>query len=156
NATKTPALLIRAAFRQRFPQRSSIHEQRAAIPPFVRTLTVAAPASFPASQFALLFRLGLLLGLEVFAGLLIDHLHRHADLYAFDKPQELNLHLVAFLDDVGGLLHATRRQLADVHEAVARAEEIHEGTEVHHLHDRSVVDHPDLRIRGNRLDPVDG
>ena len=28
------------------------------------------------------------------------------------KPEQLDLHLVAFLDDVGGLLHAVRRELA--------------------------------------------
>src|SRR6185436_21061449 len=71
-----------------------------------------------------LLRLGLLLGLEVLAGRLIDDLHRQPDLAALVEAQELDLHLVAFLDDGGGLMHAVRRELADVNEAVLGAEEI--------------------------------
>ena len=40
-------------------------------------------------------------------------------------------------------------------EAVLRAEEIHEGAEVDDLDDGAVVDQPDLRLRRDRLDPVD-
>src|SRR5258708_22090891 len=111
---------------------------------------------FSAGSLAVRLAFRLLFGLEVFAGLLVDHLHRQPDLTAFVEAQQLDLHLVAVLDDIRGLLHPSRRELADVHEAVARAEEIHECAEVHHLHDRAVVDHPDLRIGRNRLDPVDG
>ena len=44
---------------------------------------------------------GLLLGFEVLAGLLIDDLHRQPHLAAIVEAEQLDLHLVAFLDDVG-------------------------------------------------------
>ena len=96
-----------------------------------------------------------LLGLEVLAGHLIDDLHREAGLAAIVEAEQLDLHLVAFLDDVLDVLHAVRRELRDVHEAVLGAEEVHEGAEVHHLDDGAVVDGADFRIVGDRLDPVD-
>src|SRR5262247_1288178 len=78
---------------------------------------------------ALLLGLGLLLGLEVLAGRLIHDLHRQARLAALVQAEQLYLHLVAFLDHVLDVLHAARRELADVHEAVLGAEEVHEGAE---------------------------
>src|ERR1043165_8656238 len=39
--------------------------------------------------------------------------------------------------------------------AVLGAEEVHEGAEVHHLHDGAVVDGADFRIVRDRLDPGD-
>src|SRR6185369_286426 len=99
--------------------------------------------------------LGLLLGFEILAGVLVDNLHGQASLAALVEAQELDLDLVAFLDHVGDLLHPARRQLADMHEAVLGAEEIHEGAEVHHLHDGAFIDGADLRLGGDRLDPVD-
>src|SRR2546421_5089756 len=99
--------------------------------------------------------LGLLLGLEVLAGDLVDRLHRQPRLAAIVEAEQLNLDLVAFLDDVGGLLHAVRRELADVDEAVLGAEEVHEGAELHHLDHGAVIDLADLRIGGDRLDPLD-
>jgi hypothetical protein len=65
------------------------------------------------------------------AGLLVDDLHRQADLAALVEAEQLDLHLVAFLDDVGGLGDALLGQLRDVDEAVLGAEEVHEGAEVH-------------------------
>src|SRR5438067_609224 len=58
--------------------------------------------------------LGLLLRLEILAGLLVDDLHREAHLAAVVEPEQLDLDLVALLDDVGHLLHPARRELADV------------------------------------------
>ena len=101
------------------------------------------------------FALGLLLGLEILAGLLIDDLHRQPRLAALVEAEEFHLHLVAFLDDVGGLLHAARRQLADMNETVLGAEEVHEGAEIHDLDDGALIDVADFGLRGDRLDPVD-
>src|SRR6202011_1413481 len=70
--------------------------------------------------------LGLLLGLEILAGHLIDRLHRQARLAAIVEAEQLDLDLVAFLDDVGGLLHPVGRELADVDEAVLGAEAVPE------------------------------
>src|SRR4051795_5203977 len=98
---------------------------------------------------------GLLLGFEVLAGGLIDHLHRQARLATIVEAEQLDLDLVAFLDDVGGLLHAVGRELADVDEAVLGAEEVHERAKLHHLDYGAIVDLPDLRIRRDRLDPLD-
>src|SRR5581483_4047582 len=100
--------------------------------------SIAAPAPprlLAAGGLALLLAFGLLLGLEVLAGGLVDHLHRQPHLAAVVEAEQLDLDLVAFLDDVRGLLHPVRRQLADVDEAVARAEEVHERTELHHFDD---------------------
>src|SRR6185437_1386595 len=72
----------------------------------------------------------LLLRLEVLAGHLIDHLHRQPRLAAIVEAEQLDLDLVAFLDDVGGLLHPVGGELADVNEAVLGAEEIHERAEL--------------------------
>src|SRR5215468_2401704 len=117
---------------------------------------VAWPVLLPAgSGFACRLGLGPLLGLEILAGLLVDDLHGQAHLAALVEAQELDLDLVAFLDDVGHLLHAARRELADVHEPVLGAEEVHERTEVDDLHHRAVVDVTDLWLGGDRLDPVD-
>src|SRR5262249_30013879 len=46
----------------------------------------------------------LLLGLEIFAGLLVDHLHGQPHLAALVKAEQLDFHFIAFLDDIGGLL----------------------------------------------------
>src|SRR4051812_17378065 len=100
-------------------------------------------------------RFRLLLGLEVLAGGLIDHLHRQPRLAAVVEAEQLDLDLVAFLDDVGGLLHARRSELADVDQAILGAEEVHEGAELHHLDHGTLVDLADLRIGGDRLDPLD-
>ncbi len=77
------------------------------------------------------------------------------DLAALVEAEKLHLDLVAFLDDVGDLLHPARRELADVHEAVLGAEEVYEGAEVHHLDHSSLVDVTDLGLGRDRLDPID-
>src|SRR5262249_43589561 len=46
-------------------------------------------------------------------------------------------------------------EFGDVNETVLRSEEVHEGTEVHHLDDLAVVDLTDLGFRHDRLDPFD-
>src|SRR5207244_7421050 len=57
--------------------------------------------------------LGLLLRLEILAGLLVDDFHRQAHLAAVVEPEELDLDLVALLDDVGHLLHPPRRESSE-------------------------------------------
>src|SRR6516164_5423129 len=54
-------------------------------------------------------RLALLLGFEILAGRLVDRLHREPCLAAVVEAQKLDLDLVAFLDDIAGLLHPVRR-----------------------------------------------
>src|SRR5215510_10569290 len=66
------------------------------------------------------------------ASRLVDDFHGEAHLAALVEAEKLHFDLVAFLDDVGDLLHPAWRELADVHEAVFGAEEVHEGAEVHH------------------------
>src|SRR6185369_2944379 len=92
---------------------------------------------------------------DVGAGRLIDDLHRELHLAAVIHADDLDLHLLADLNDVADLLHALRCQFADMHQAVARAEEVHEGAEIHDLHDLAVVDHAGFRLRHDPLDPVD-
>src|SRR5262249_6634451 len=93
---------------------------------------------------------------DVLAGGLVDRLHGKSDLAPIVDAQHLDLHLVAFLDDVGDLADAARRQLGDVDETIARPEEVHEGAELDGLHDLAVVDHADLGLGYDALDPVDG
>ena len=71
------------------------------------------------------------------------------------KPSSLTFTLSPSLTTSVILLHAVRRELADVDEAVLGAEEVHEGAEVHHLDHGALVDRGRLRIGGDRLDPVD-
>src|SRR5262249_9207316 len=92
---------------------------------------------------------------EIFAGLLVDHLHGQPHLAALVKAEQLDFHFIAFLDDIGGLLHAPRRQLADMHQAILGAEEVHEGAEIPDLDHCAFIDVTYLRLRGNRLDPID-
>src|SRR3989304_1104957 len=89
--------------------------------------------SLAAGRLVLLVRFALLLGFQVLAGLLVDRLPRQPHLAAFVEAEELHLHLVAFLDDIGDLLHPPRSELAVVYKAVARPEEVDEGAEVHDL-----------------------
>ena len=70
-------------------------------------------------------------------------------------PSSLTLTLSPSLTTSVTLLTRLRRELADVHEAVLGAEEVHEGAEVHHLDHGAFVDLADLRIGRDRLDPVD-
>ena len=95
-----------------------------------RPFPISRLSALLAGGFARRRRFRLLLGLEVLAGLLVDDLHRQADLAALVEAEQLDLDLVAFLDDVGGLVDALAGELADVDEAVLGAEEVHEGAEV--------------------------
>src|SRR5690606_29016997 len=78
------------------------------------------------------------------------------DLSAVVQAEDLVLHLLAFLDHVGGLGNALLGQLADVDQAVARAKEVHEGAKIHHLYDLATVDLADLRLGHDRIDPIYG
>src|SRR5690606_563073 len=42
---------------------------------------------------------------------------------------------------------------ADMHKAVAIADEIDEGAELHHLHDGTIIYMPDFGLRNDALDP---
>src|SRR3546814_19527725 len=70
----------------------------------------------------------LLLG-QLLAGLLVDRLHAELDLAPVVEADDLDLDLVALLEDVGDLLHPIGLHLRNVDEAVAGAEEVHEGAE---------------------------
>src|SRR3546814_14213729 len=76
----------------------------------------------------------LLLG-QLLAGLLVDRLHAELDLAPVVEADDLDLDLVALLEDVGDLLHPIGLHLRNVDEVVAGAEEVHEGAEVDDLHD---------------------
>src|SRR5262249_21989443 len=93
---------------------------------------------------------------QISAGLLIDRLHAELDLAAIIHADALHLDHIADLDHIGDLLDAVRRQLADMDQPVAGAEEIHEGTELHDLDDLAGIDDADLRLRDDAADPVDG
>src|SRR3979411_2181995 len=92
-----------------------VQTKRAALwPPFRNyEFRRSRPRGFARRRFR-----GLLLGLEILAGGLVDHLHRQPGLAAVVEAEQLYLDLVAFLDDVGGFLHAIRSKLRNMHEAV--------------------------------------
>src|SRR5262245_55847505 len=75
--------------------------------------------------------LSALLAFDVLTGRLVDRLHGQTNLSTLVDAEELYLHLVAFLDDVGDFVHPAWRELADVHQPVLGTEEIHKGAEVH-------------------------
>src|SRR4029077_9133234 len=92
---------------------------------------------------------------EILAGLLVDLAHAELDLAAIVEAEDLDLDGVADLDDVGHLADALRRQLADMNQPVARAEEVHESAEIDDLDDLAIVDRVGLRLRDDAADPVD-
>src|SRR5438105_6824004 len=101
----------------------------------------------------LFFPFRLLLFREVFTGGLIHDLHRQPDLAAIIHADQLYFHDVAFFHHIGDLGDALGGQFGNVHESVARPEEIHEGAEVHDLHDLAFIDFADFRLCNDRLDP---
>src|SRR6195952_4532844 len=98
---------------------------------------------------------GLLLLAEVFAGGLVDLLHRQAGLAAIVEAEQLDLHLLAFLDHVGRLVDARAGQFGNMDEAVLGSEEVHESAEVHDLDDLAVIDLADFRLRDDAADPLE-
>src|SRR5690242_6467490 len=78
---------------------------------------------------------------EILAGLLIDLPQAELDLAAVVKAEDLDLDLIADLDDVRHLADALLRQLADMDEPVAGAQEVHEGAEIDDLDDLAGIDH---------------
>src|SRR5581483_540003 len=81
---------------------------------------------------------------QVLAGLLVDLAHAELDLAA-----------IADLDDVARLGDAVLRQLADMDEAVAGAEEVHKGAEIDDLDHLAGIDDSQLRLGDDAADPVD-
>jgi len=74
-------------------------------------------------------RFRLLLGLEVFAGGLVDHLHRQARLAAVVEAEQLTLTLSPSLTTSEVFCTRFAAKLRNMHEAVLGAEEVHEGAE---------------------------
>src|SRR5437762_1715188 len=92
---------------------------------------------------------------EILAGLLVDLPHAELDLAAVVEAENLDLDLIADLDDIGDLADPLRRQLADMDEAVARTEEVHKGAEIDHLDDLARVNDAELGLGDDAADPVD-
>src|SRR3546814_16253113 len=86
------------------------------------------------------------LGFQVLAGLLVHALHGQLQLAAI-HADALHLHRIAFLHTVGDGVDALRRQHADVDEAVAGPEEVHEGAEVDTLTHLAAVELTKLHSR---------
>src|SRR3954447_16863702 len=120
-----------------------------------RPLLLWSAGGLFAGSFARRRSLSLLFGFEVLTRRLVYRLHRQPRLAAIVEAEQLDLDLVAFLDDIGGFLHAVGSELADVYEAVLGAEEVHESAELHDLDHGAVIDLAELRIGSDRLDPLD-
>src|SRR6056297_317866 len=93
---------------------------------------------------------------DLFTGFLIDHLHRQADLAAIVKAQELDLHVLTFLEHVARVVQAAVLDLADMHQPVTLAEEVHESPEIDDLDDLAVIDLALFRLGHDRPDHVIG
>src|ERR1700680_1104382 len=94
---------------------------------------------------------------RIVVGGLHDHrLARQADLAALVDVDDLDGHLVAFLDEVRDLAHAVGGELADVHQAVGAGHDLDEspvGLDAPH---GAGVDLADLGHLGQALDHLDG
>src|SRR5262249_19856173 len=92
---------------------------------------------------------------DVLAGGLVHHPHRQLHLAALVEAKHFHLHGVTDVDDVGGLGNPPWRELADMHEPVARTQEIHEGAKIGGLHHLAAIDHAHFRLGHDAADPVD-
>src|SRR5690606_34034229 len=118
-----------------------------------RTTTIAvasAPAAFAITS-GLTRRTGVF---ELLAGFLIDDAHRQANLAPVVDLEDLDLHFLAFGDDVGRLLDPLVLHLGDVDEAVLAAHEVHERAEVDDVDDLAAVDLADLGLLDDAEDPL--
>ena len=86
---------------------------------------------------------------------MVDHFHRQAHLATIVKADQLDLHAVAFFDDIGGVFHPMVSQLRNMHQPVALAEEIDKSAKIHRLDDRAFVNHADFRLSHNGVDLVE-
>src|SRR5262249_42616999 len=91
---------------------------------------------------------------EVLAGLLVNLTHAELYFAPVIETEHLDLDRIAQLDHLAHSPNPLRRQLADMHEPVARAEKIHERTEIHHLDDFPGIDDADLRLGHDAAYPI--
>src|SRR5262245_6052330 len=100
-------------------------------PPFFTVFRAPLLRGAALRGLGLVAALGSLLAFDVLAGGLIHRLHGQAHFAALVHAEELYFHLVAFLDDVGDLVHPAWCQLADMYQPVLGAEEVNKSAEVH-------------------------
>src|SRR3954469_18920091 len=79
-----------------------------------------------------------------------------ADLPAPIDRDDLDQHLVAFLEHVLDLLHPRVGEIGDVHEAVGAGEDLHERPELHDPPHGAEIGLPHLRLLRERADHLDG
>ena len=96
--------------------------------------------AYCAAGCSVLARLAFPSSFQLKAGRLIDDLHRQAHLAAIVDAEQLHEDLSPSLTTSLTFGDALLRKLRDVDEAVLRAEEVHEGAEVHDLDDLAFVD----------------
>src|ERR1700754_2143897 len=73
-----------------------------------------------------------------------QRLHRQLDAALLVGLEDLDANDLAFLQEVGDLLDALVRDLADVQQAVLAGQQVHERAEVEDLRDRAFVDLADF------------
>src|SRR3954471_5954692 len=78
-----------------------------------------------------------------------------ADLPAPVDGDDLDQHLVAFLEHVFDLLHPRTGEIGDVHETVGAGEDLHEGAELHDPPHGAEIRLPHLRLLRQRADHLD-
>ena len=94
--------------------------------------------------------------LDLFAAFLINHLHGQTDLAAIVKAQQFDPDFLTFAQNIGRMVQAAVLDLADVHQTIALAKEVHEGAEIDDLHDLAFVNRAFFRLGHNRVDHVIG
>src|SRR5690242_5369401 len=91
---------------------------------------------------------------ELLAGFLVDQAHRQADLAARVDLEELDLHFLAFGQDVADVLDPLVLDLRNVHQPVLAGHEGHERAEIDDARHLAGVDGAGLRLGDDAADPV--
>ena len=73
-------------------------------------------------------------------GFLVNDFHRQAHLATVVKAQKFNPDVLTFLQHIRRMVQAAVFDLADMHQTVAFAKEVHEGTEIDDLDNRAAID----------------
>src|SRR5438128_7142672 len=91
---------------------------------------------------------------QLLAGFLVDQAHRQADLAALVDLDQLDLHLLAFAQDVADVLDPLVLDLADVDQPVLAGHEGHERAEIDDARHLAGVDRAGLRLGDDAADPL--
>src|SRR6185437_16207732 len=154
---------IAASFapRSAIAARSTVVAAAPVSPVTTRTAIVAAPTAVPAAIAAIAAGSAILARLarrtrvrEFFAGVLVDQAHRQAHLAALVDLQQLDLHFLAFRENVADVFDPLVLDLGHVHQSVLARHEGHERAKIDDARHLAGVDRARLRLSDDPADPV--